>query len=49
MSQLNLLEDSYYRLPQVPNLNQTLLLIETNRYFAPNSQVSIGQHIPDKI
>ena len=42
MSSLNLLGDSSAKLPAAPNLNQTLLFIETNRYFPSASQVSIG-------
>jgi hypothetical protein len=46
MSQLNLLGDSFFKIPLAPNLAQTLLLIETNRYFPTSSMVSLDQHIP---
>jgi len=49
MSQLNILDDCYMIMPSIPNLGQTLLLIETNKYFPLNSVVSLDKNIPEKL
>jgi hypothetical protein len=45
MSQLNLLGDSFMAMPSIPNLNHTLLLIETNKYLPISSTVSLDKNI----
>jgi hypothetical protein len=35
-------------MPDIPNLNHTLMLIETNKYFPVNSVVSLDKNIPDR-
>jgi hypothetical protein len=45
MSQLNLFGDSFMMMPSIPNLNHTLLFIETNKYIPVNSTVSLDQNI----
>lgn len=44
MSHFNLLGDSYLKLPSIPNLNHTMLFIETNKCFPLNSFASLDKH-----
>lgn len=45
MSQFNLFGDSFMLMPSIPNLNHTLLFIETNKYIPMSSTVSLDKNI----
>jgi hypothetical protein len=45
MSQLNLLGESFMAMPSIPNLNHTLMFIETNKYVPISSTVSLDKNI----
>ena len=49
MSQINLLSESFFRLPSIPNITHTLQLIETQKNFLPNSIVSLDRHISEPL